>query len=166
MTDLKTSNLVVYVSEFVRGSGGGGGSNDEDPLQCLAISGGSGSVAAAAWRTHFAVFVTPWDEVPISTLATFRCPPLSPSGAAAGGAAVSAPGRDLPACVQFVPGSPRALVYSSPLLLGRVIVFDYRLSTVIRSIGLPQVGFVVRGLREGDEKAWAGEGERIDPVSQ
>ncbi len=47
--------------------------------------------------------------------------------------------KDVPACIQFVPGSVREVVYSSPLLLGKVLVFDYRLSSVVRFIGLTQM---------------------------
>ena len=142
MSDLKTSRLVVYVDEFVgksapatTASNAGGGS--PPLLQSLALSEGNGSVAAAAWSTHFAVFATPWDEIPVTTLATFRCAPApDASGSSSSSGSLS---QDVPACIQFVPGSSRALAYTSPLLLGKVIVFDYRLSTVTRSVGLPQM---------------------------
>jgi hypothetical protein len=35
--------------------------------------------------------------------------------------------------------STRTLAYSSPLLLGKVVIFDYRLNAVVRSIGLTQM---------------------------
>ncbi len=63
---------------------------------------------------------------------------------------------DVPALVCFLPGATKHLAYSSPLLLGRVLLYDYRLAAVVRSVAVPQVGVgwmpragaAVRGHRE------------------
>ncbi|GAX72875.1 hypothetical protein CEUSTIGMA_g330.t1 [Chlamydomonas eustigma] len=165
VTELHTSRLVVYADEFLRlasgrdvlGSPGKGGSTSLEylgdgggwgDLQALAVSMGNGSMAAAAWRTHFVVFATPWDEIPIVTIATYRCP-QSPGSLS----------KDVPACIQFVPGSPRTLAYTSPLLLGKVIIYDFRLSKVIRSVGLTQM---VRSMHlGGGQDGSGGEGSMM-----
>lgn len=47
---------------------------------------------------------------------------------------------DVPAALCFVPDATKLLVYTSPLLMGRVLLYDYRLASVVRSVGVPQVG--------------------------
>ena len=47
------------------------------------------------------------------------------------------PPRDASACVTFSPGHPHTVLYSSSLIPGRVIWFDYRQSKVVRHIDLP-----------------------------
>lgn len=47
----------------------------------------------------------------------------------------------MPACVAFVPRATKLLVYSSSLLLGKLLVYDYRLATVVRSVSVTQVWY-------------------------
>ena len=118
------------------GAGAGGGAEDEasgDPLDCelqgFALSPGTGALAAAAWRRRFAVFPTPWEHSDVAPLAAYRCPD-SPGSLS----------RDVPACIAFVPGAGQtAVVYASPLLLGKALVYDYRRSAALLSVGLTQM---------------------------
>lgn len=46
---------------------------------------------------------------------------------------------DVPSCVAFLPASVKLLAYSSSLMLGQVLLFDYRAAAVLRTISMPQV---------------------------
>ncbi len=42
-------------------------------------------------------------------------------------------------CVSVHDPASQLIAYSSPLLLGKVLLFDYRIASVVRSVALPQM---------------------------
>lgn len=52
--------------------------------------------------------------------------------------------------------SAKTLAYSSPLLLGKVVIFDYRLNAVVRSIGLTQMVMSISASPDGKALALGG----------
>ena len=64
--------------------------------------------------------------------------------------------HDVPALAQFVPSSTKLVAYSSPLLLGKVLLFDYRSSCVVRSVHLTQMVASMHLARDGSSMAFGG----------
>eukprot|EP00798_Chlamydomonas_sp_ICE-L_P014443 gene14443-20451_t len=130
VTNLSTSELAVFVDEFVApiSKVPSTASPDAPPLDCLAVSYGGASMCAAAWSTHFVVFACPWEESLMRDVAIYRCEESAGSLS-----------TDVPSAISFVPGDAKAVVYTSPLLLGKILLFDYRLARVSRSIVLTQM---------------------------
>ena len=177
VTDLNSSKLIVYIDELVHPSmkGRAPGSLTPEPglvdpslaLQSMAVSSGNGSMTAAAWHTHFVVFASPWEESPLTRVAEFKCEEVSWNQAEASHhlthlTSLSRPqsdgsrSKDVPAVIRFIPASTRTLAYSSPLLLGKVVIFDYRLNTVVRSIGLTQMVVSISASPDGKSMALGG----------
>ena len=51
---------------------------------------------------------------------------------------------DIPSLITFVPTATKLLVFTSPLLLGRVLLYDYRTADVVRSVAVPMVRNAIR----------------------
>ncbi|MEW5311102.1 MAG: hypothetical protein WDW38_002844 [Sanguina aurantia] len=99
-----------------------------EPVEQLAVSYGSALVAAAATRGGLQVFSTPWTDPRCTLLASYRCPQSVHNSI-----------TDVPSCVAFLPASVKLLAYSSSLMLGQVLLFDYRAAAVLRTISMPQM---------------------------
>ena len=174
VTDLNSSRLLVYIDELVHPSMRAPGSApsvspSDDPslsLQCIAVSSGNGSMTAAAWHSHFVVFSSPWEEAPLTRVAEFKCQEVRKRDKQVITShaltrfdfmqSAGAKSKDILAAIRFIPMSTRTLAYSSPLLLGKVVVFDYRLNTVVRSIGLTQMVVSISASPDGTTMALGG----------
>ncbi|KXZ51900.1 hypothetical protein GPECTOR_11g333 [Gonium pectorale] len=107
-------------------------------MQALAVSPGVGaSLAAAGWRDRFVVFPAPWDDPSCTAIAEYDVPLRDGDHELDGDRNSLSP--DVPALLAFVGSGTKLLTYSSPLLLGAVLVFDYRLSAVVRRVRIPQM---------------------------
>ncbi|KAL6762255.1 hypothetical protein V8C86DRAFT_2523381 [Haematococcus lacustris] len=117
----------LQMADMVAALGGAAGGLDP-PLCGLDVSWHDASVCAAAWSSHMVVFSTPWEDSVVDMLACYKCeePAMALS-------------TDVPAVVQFIPHSTKVLAYSGPLLLGKVLLFDYRLARVVQSVAVPEV---------------------------
>lgn len=71
---------------------------------------------------------------------------------------------DVPSMVQFVPGTTKVVAYTSPLLLGKVLLFDYRLASVVRCINLPQMVRSMHVAHNGRMLAFGGTGGSVFTV--
>jgi len=96
-------------------------------LDSLDVSAGDMGVCAGAWSTHMVVFSTPWEDSSVEVLAVYRCKE-----------SLGALSHDIPAIARFVPKNAKVVAYSSPLLLGKVVLFDYRTATATNSVCIPQ----------------------------
>ncbi|GIL93850.1 hypothetical protein Vretimale_214 [Volvox reticuliferus] len=154
VTDLKSTRLISYVTTFTAlGPSSPSGNSPSrrrgaavsappsarpgtGPLQAVAVSPGAGaSVAAAAWQDRLVVFPSPWDDPSCLPISFYDCQPV----ALRGSSERIRPSPDVPALLAFVGTATKLITFSSPLLPGAVLVFDYRLGVVVRKVTIPQV---------------------------
>lgn len=135
VTELHTSRMTVYTDELHQDlvhQQAAAGTTPPEPARQLggvALSRNPGaSMCAAAFRDRLLVFTTPWDESVCRVVAMYLCqqkPGLVPGS--------------VPAMAEFSRSSVAVIVYTGPLMLGQVVLFDYQAATVVRSISLPQL---------------------------
>ncbi|GFR42731.1 hypothetical protein Agub_g3650 [Astrephomene gubernaculifera] len=116
------------------------------PMQALTVSPGTGaSLTAVGWRDRFVVFAAPWDDPACTPIAEYdiKSPGSSrrrdADGAAGADGSAQSQSPDVPALLSFLGGGSKLLAFSSPLLLGEVVVYDYRLAAVVRRVTVPQM---------------------------
>lgn len=78
------------------GDGAGAAAKPSNPLCAIDTSAADATVCAAAWKTHFVVFATPWDTTSLRMLALYKCEPSQ-----------GMLSRDVPAAVRFVPNTTK-----------------------------------------------------------
>ncbi|KAG2491091.1 hypothetical protein HYH03_010535 [Edaphochlamys debaryana] len=162
ITDLNTTRLSSFIPSFITvGPRAGlappppaasprrspGGRNQPPPpppkpgtgpLQAFAVSPGSGaSITALGWRDRFVVFPTPWDDPSCVPMAEHDVQPADGRRDSDDPYGLLSP--DVPALLGFVGGATKLLAFSSPLLCGEVLVYDYRLAAVVRRVRAPQM---------------------------
>lgn len=115
------------------------------PLHCLALHP-SAATAAATWLDRFVVFTAPWHSPSTTILASYRCPAV-PAETPEGVQALAA----------FMPHAARLLIFTSPCLMGTVLLFDYEAGAVVRSISLPQVICSLQPAADGTVVALGGQ---------
>ncbi|GLI66011.1 hypothetical protein VaNZ11_009714 [Volvox africanus] len=154
VTDLKSTRLISYVTTFTALGPSSPSANSPSgrrgaavpapssarpgtgPLQAVAVSPGAGaSVAAAAWQDRLVVFPSPWDDPSCLPISFYDCQPV----ALRGSSERIRPSPDVPALLAFVGTATKLITFSSPLIPGAVVVFDYRLGVVVRKVTIPQV---------------------------
>ncbi len=119
------------------------------PLHCLALHP-SAATAAATWLDRFVVLTAPWQGPDAQVLASYRCPAVPPETP-----------EGVQALAAFLPHTERLLVFSSPCLLGTVLVFDYVSGSVARSISLPQTICSLAPASDGSVVALGGRGGAV-----
>ncbi|CAD7696904.1 unnamed protein product [Ostreobium quekettii] len=108
-----------------------------------------GRTCAAAWASGLVVFSMPWDDPGGNPRATYVC--------GQGGDC-----QDASACVAFSPAYPHAVLFSTALIPGRVVCFDYRQNKVVRHVDLP--GGVVASLGASPNGVWFAAGSQSGAV--
>ncbi|PNH08695.1 WD repeat domain-containing protein [Tetrabaena socialis] len=152
ITDTDSTRLLSYITVFTAAglslSSPRGGKSPRSSavqptpgsgsLQAFAISPGSGaSLAAVGWRSRFVVFGAPWDDPSCIPISSYDCRPADGRSDEEDTDALLSP--DVPSLLAFVGGATKLLAFSSPLLLGAVLMYDYRLAAVVRRITVPQM---------------------------